>query len=204
MSYDIYHKNDGIVFIPSPKKCIGCGVILPPRLKNRRCSYCREKRSKEQKDNAHRKRYTHGNSVYVEMRELNKMKGEMKKGLPENWRDSLNPESVKNAVAAGNILPSLDLKNLGMNDNYRILVIEEPHLVRNEALPNGEAYFMTVEHDGAHKSLVCPMSLLFNLEKECVVNKLGSPKGKNFLIGKKTADTKYGKDSLLYWVQFAK
>jgi hypothetical protein len=137
------------------------------------------------------------------MREMNKMVKEMKKGLPQNWKDSINPESMKNAVNVGNILPSLELKNLGMTDTYKVLVVEEPHVVTNAKLPNGEAYFMTVEHDGARKSLVCPASLLFNLEKECQHNKLNTPVGSMFLIGKKTADTKYGKDSLLYWVQFA-
>jgi hypothetical protein len=137
------------------------------------------------------------------MRELNKMVKDMKKGLPENWKDSINKESLKNAVSVGNILPSLELKHLGMNDTYKVKALSEPHLVKNAKLPNGEAYFMDVEHDGVKKSLVCPASLIFNLAKECEQNNLNTPAGSVFIIGKKTADTQYGKDSLLYWVQFA-
>ncbi len=119
------------------------------------------------------------------------------------WQESVNQESVDKALAAGKILPKLDLPKTG--DQVTVKYITEPKLVKSEKLAGekGEAYFADVEHEGANMSLVQPGSLLFHLSVEMKRNNLSTVVDQSFIIGANTVDhPKYGKDTKMYWAQF--
>ena len=123
------------------------------------------------------------------------------KKLPENWKDSINPQSLKRAIDAGDIPPKVDISGMGMNDTLTVKFLDEPILVKHEKLPNGEGYFAIVEQDGVKKSMACSGSMLFNLAKELETKKIDSVVGYNVKIGKTIGKTQYSNESVLYWAQ---
>ena len=124
-----------------------------------------------------------------------------------DWREGLKEESIEKASQIKDSYPELPLPEIKEGEktsthNITVKFLEEPRRVKNEKLPNGEAFFATVEHEGAKRSIVVPMSLRFQLAVETKKYNLDSLVEKTFTIGASLADTKFGKDKKVYWAQY--
>ena len=130
----------------------------------------------------------------------------------EDWIEGINKENLDKAVKAGEILPQLPLpvipKDKSISDTIMVKIVTKPKKIFADKLPKGHAYFCEVEHQGARKTMVVPDSLRFNLAKECKLHDLKddegklSPVGHWFIIGAHLQETKYGKETKLYWCQY--
>jgi len=149
-------------------------------------------------------------------RPLEKTFKEQQKTENENelgdWLEGINKESLEKAVQAGEIYPSLPLPEIAsgktVSDTLLVKFLEKPKKIITDKVDRGFMYVAIVEHQGAKKNLVIPDSLRFQLAKECKLHNLTnskgelSPEGHRFIIGAHLQETKYRKDTKLYWAQY--
>lgn len=132
----------------------------------------------------------------------------MPKTAKPDWEQDLDAEAVDRS-AQYEIRPRIELPGVG--EVIRVTFLDEPRLVENPNLPQGKAWFVTVdEGDGVAKDLVLPKTIRFELAKLRRQGKIGdSLKGVTVYIGGRalrdytTRDGEHVKEGKTYWVQVA-
>lgn len=119
-----------------------------------------------------------------------------------NWLSDIDEESIKKAVNVGEILPRMKLPDI--DQVVTVKFAEEPRLVKNEKLAQGEAIFAVIEHEGAKMDIILPKSLRFNLRREMVKNNLDKLVGNMFKMGATKQTVGAYKDAKVYWAQLVK
>ena len=127
--------------------------------------------------------------------------------METDWFEGLKDESIERAAQVKDNYPRLPLPEIREGEqtsaqNITVKFLDDPRKAESENLPNGEAFFAVVEHEGTKRTIVVPKSLRFQLAVELKKYELDSVVGKVFMIGASLADTKYGKGKKVYWAQY--
>lgn len=118
----------------------------------------------------------------------------------EEYIQSKYKEQLERSISAGEILPRLELPEVG--DEIEVLFLSEPKKITASKLPKGSAFAADVLFRGTPRNMIVPDSLLFNLLKAKKVHNIDSLVNNAFVIRAQVAPAGGKSEAKVYYALY--